>query len=127
MPNEDNRPKRGRPSKKELASTDNMSRRQTAAAIKEYKQRLLLHPDSPRVINSIVEAALNDEHKHQAIAWKLMLDRIAPVASFSAENRATPSVEITIKGIGEDDIRDITPDGDDSGDDVLDVEFSDVE
>lgn len=91
-----------------------------ASAVKEYKQRLLLHPDSPAVVNAIMRAALDDDHKNQAAAWKLVMDRIAPVASFSADNRNTPSVEITIKGINEGDIKDITS----ADDDVVDGEWS---
>lgn len=100
--------KKGRPSKKDLAATDQMSKREQAEVMKSFRQRMLLNPDSPKVIESIYRAALDDDHKNQAVAWKLLMDRMAPVAGFSAENRHTPAVAITISGIG-DDVKDITP------------------
>lgn len=72
-----------------------------AAVIKEMKARLLASPKSRKVIDSIVDAALNDEHKNQAAAWKLLMDRMLPVSYF--EKDATGSraaVNITITGVG---------------------------
>jgi len=70
--------------------------------MKEYRQRMLNSPKSRKVLDAILNAALDDEHKHQAAAWKIVADRILPVSSFEIENKSSkPSVNITITGIGE--------------------------
>jgi len=72
------------------------------AIMKEYRQRMLNSPKSRKVLDSILNAALDDEHKHQAAAWKIVADRILPVSSFEVDSKnSKPSVNITITGIGE--------------------------
>ena len=39
---------------------------------------MLASPKSRRVLDSIFDAALNDDHKNQAAAWKLVMDRMLP-------------------------------------------------
>ena len=72
-----------------------------AAIINEYKARMLNSPKSRKVLDSILDAALNDDHKHQAAAWKLVVDRIMPVSAFDAiaSNGGRSSVNITISGL----------------------------
>ena len=74
-----------------------------AAIINEYKARMLASPKSRKVLDSILDAALNDDHKNQAAAWKLLMDRMLPVSYFEKdkEGGSRPSVSITISGIGE--------------------------
>ena len=73
-----------------------------ASIMKEYRERMLNSPKSRKVLDSILNAALDDEHKHQAAAWKIVADRILPVSSFELDSKNTkPSVNITITGIGE--------------------------
>ena len=74
-----------------------------AAIINEYKARMLASPKSKKVLDSILDAALNDDHKNQAAAWKLLMDRMLPVSYFEKdkEGGSRPSVSITISGIGE--------------------------
>ena len=43
----------------------------------ELKQTLLEHPDVPKVLEKVVSAALDDEHKNQAVAQKLVMDRFS--------------------------------------------------
>lgn len=71
------------------------------SAIEEFKQRLLASPRSKKVFDSILNAALDDNHKNQAAAWKLLADRLLPVSYFE-KNAASgrPAVNITISGIG---------------------------
>ncbi len=69
----------------------------------EYKARMLASPKSKRVLDTIFDAALDDDHKHQAAAWKLVIDRIAPVAAFEKEvvnNSGRSAIQINITGIG---------------------------
>jgi len=74
-----------------------------AAIINEYKARMLASPKSHKVLESILDAALNDDHKNQAAAWKLLMDRMLPVSYFEKDNASggRPSVSITISGIGD--------------------------
>lgn len=119
--------KRGRP-KKSLVEAKKPGNRGVrgrppgdAAAINEFKARLLASPRSQKVLDSIMSAALDDEHKNQAAAWKLLMDRMLPVSYFEKDknNTGRSSVSITIKGVGgetiingEEDIIDVTPESD---------------
>jgi hypothetical protein len=95
----------GRTSKKDLkAITENRSvgrPKGDAAIINEYKLRMLNSPKSAKVLEAIYDAALNDEHKNQAAAWKLIVDRIVPVSVFEAQKagNSAPTVSINITGL----------------------------
>lgn len=89
-----------------------------AAIINEYKARMLASPKSGKVMDAIFDAALDDEHKNQAAAWKLLMDRMLPVSYFEKDklSQGKNSVSITITGVGtqasvqnDDDIIDIKP------------------
>jgi hypothetical protein len=69
--------------------------------MKEYRQRMLASPKSAKVLESIFDAALDDDHKNQAAAWKLIMDRVAPVSGFdkSAGGAARSSLKIEISGV----------------------------
>ena len=86
-----------------------------AAIINEYKLRMLNSPKSAKVLEAIYDAALNDEHKNQAAAWKLIVDRIVPVSVFEEQkaNGGMPQISINISGLNEPKVS--------SGDDVIDV------
>lgn len=99
--------KRGRPRKTEVAAKQKRNAvgrpRGDASIINEYKARMLASPKSNKVLEAIFDAALNDEHKNQAAAWKLIVDRIVPVSVFEKEagsGASRPSVNITISNIG---------------------------
>ena len=53
-----------------------------AAIINEYKARMLASPKSKKVMDTIFNAALDDDHKNQSAAWKLIMDRMLPVSYF---------------------------------------------
>lgn len=90
-----------------------------AAIINEYKLRMLNSPKSARVLESIFDAALNDEHKNQAAAWKLIVDRIAPLSAFETAKSggSTPQISINISGLNSPSV---------STDEVFDVDVTDV-
>lgn len=102
--------KRGRPKKEVIESKK--SRNSVgrppgeAAAIKEFKARLLASPKSRKVMDSILNAALDDEHKNQAAAWKLLMDRLLPVSYFEKDKDGSgrAAVNITISGVGGESI-----------------------
>jgi hypothetical protein len=125
---ENTQPKRvGRPRKTDVEAKKSGNRGKRgrppgdAAAINEFKARLLASPRSQKVLDSIMSAALDDEHKNQAAAWKLLMDRMLPVSYFEKDknNTGRSSVSITITGVGgetiinnDEDIIDVTPESD---------------
>jgi hypothetical protein len=78
---------------------------------------MLNSPKSAKVLEAIYDAALNDEHKNQAAAWKLIVDRIVPVSAFEQSkqgNGGMPQISINITGLS-------TPTVSTSDEDVIDV------
>jgi hypothetical protein len=67
----------------------------------EYKARMLNSPKSARVLEAIFDAALDNDHKAQSAAWKLIIDRIAPVSAFELAKSGgqTPQISINITGL----------------------------
>jgi hypothetical protein len=99
----------GRPTKKALAAAKNKGKvgrpAGDAAIMNEMKARLIASPKSKKVLDSILNAALDDEHKNQSAAWKLLMDRMLPVSMFEKGGGSSrPSVNITISGVGTTDI-----------------------
>lgn len=108
----------GRPKKTDLTSAKKKGKvgrpAGEAAVIAEYKARMLNSPKSRKVLDKIIDAALDDEHKHQAAAWKLMMDRVLPVSLFDAKkgNGAKPAVTINITGMDDNSNSVTIEDGD---------------
>jgi hypothetical protein len=52
-----------------------------------------------------LNAALDDDHKNQSAAWKLLVDRMLPMSYFEKDKAggSRPVVSITINGIGSGD------------------------
>ena len=105
--NEQPKRKRGRPKKTDVVSKSKGSRgvrgrpKGDASIINEYKARMLASPKSRKVLDAIFDAALDDEHKNQAAAWKLVMDRMLPLSYFEKDSAGGRSaVSITISGIG---------------------------
>lgn len=98
-----------RPKKTELAAVKNKNKgvigrpKGDKAIIDEYKARMLNSPKSAKVLEAILNAALDDEHKNQAAAWKLVVDRIIPVSAFeqTKQGGSAPTVSINIMGLGQ--------------------------
>ena len=106
----------GRPSKKDLASKSLGGRGKVgrpkgdATIINEYKSRMLASPKSKRVLDTIFDAALDHDHKNQAAAWKLVMDRILPVAAFEkdvVQNGGKSAIQINITGVGAAEVKDV--------------------
>jgi hypothetical protein len=99
----------GRPKKKDLAAKKAGNRGKVgrpkgdAAIMNEYKARMLASPKSRKVLETILSAALDDEHKNQAAAWKIVVDRMLPVGMFEKDVLASGgknSIQINITGVG---------------------------
>ena len=103
----DEKRKIGRPLKSDLSSNTKRNAvgrpKGDAAIINEYKARMLSSPKSRKVLDAIFDAALDNEHKNQAAAWKLVVDRILPVSAFEQDiikQGGRSSIQINITGIG---------------------------
>ena len=98
--------RRGRPPKKAIEAKKKRGQvgrpAGDAAAIADYKARLLASPKSRKVLDSILNAALDDDHKNKAAAWKLLVDRLMPLSYFDKDKMTggKSSVNITITGVG---------------------------
>jgi hypothetical protein len=110
--------KRTKPSRQALAANSKGGRvskgrpKGDAAIINEYKARMLSSPKSKHVLNTIFDAALDNDHKNQAAAWKLVMDRILPVAAFEkdvVQNGGKSAIQINITGVGTADVKEIDP------------------
>jgi len=112
---------RGRPKKTALAAVKKGNRgvrgrpKGDAAIINEYKARMLASPKSAKVLESIFNAALDDDHKNQSSAWKLVMDRILPVGAFEKEvmqSGGRNAIQINITGVNSANIGGDVIDGD---------------
>ena len=64
------------------------------------------------VLDTIFDAALDNDHKNQSAAWKLVMDRILPVAAFEKDviqNGGKSAIQINITGVGTADVKEINP------------------
>jgi len=104
---------RGRPKKTAVAAVKKGNRgvrgrpKGDAAVMNEYKARMLASPKSAKVLEAIFNAALDDDHKNQAAAWKLVMDRVAPTAMFEKEvvqGSGRSAIQINITGVSNTDI-----------------------
>ena len=119
--------KRGRPKKGEVVAKTAGNRGKVgrpkgdASIINEYKARMLASPKSNKVLDSIFNAALDDEHKNQAAAWKLVMDRMLPLSYFEKDSaNGRQSVSITISGV----VQVATSISDPSEDNAIEGEFT---
>ncbi len=119
-----------RPKNTELAAVKNKNKgvigrpKGDKAIIDEYKARMLNSPKSVKVLEAIFDAALDNDHKNQAAAWKLVVDRIVPVSAFeqTKQGSGTPSISINITGLTAP-----TVDAEEVLYDIQDVEVKDTE
>ena len=63
------------------------------------KQTLVDHPDVPKVREKVVSAALDDDHKNQAVAKKILMDRVLPISTFDKGTDFKERINITISTI----------------------------
>ena len=96
-----------------------------ATIINEYKARMLASPKSAKVLDAIFDAALDHDHKNQASAWKLVMDRVAPIAAFEKEiikGGGKSAIQINITGVGQTDIS--SPQSPDDPEDAQEGEYT---
>ena len=121
----------GRPSNKDVAKKKTGNRGKVgrpkgdAGIMNEYKARMLASPKSRKVLDSIFNAALDDDHKNQAAAWKIVVDRMLPVGMFEKDvlqSGGKNSIQINITGVGGASVV-----GSSDSDDVLEGEYTDAD
>lgn len=101
--------KRGRPRKADIEAKKKGNRgvrgrpKGDAARINEFKARLLA-TSGDKVINKVIEIALDDAHAGQMAAMKMCMDRVLPVSYFEKEKngQSKGGINITITGVGGD-------------------------
>lgn len=120
----------GRPKKSSVSSKKKGSRgavgrpKGDAAIINEYKARMLNSPRSRAVMDAIFEAATDPDHKNQAAAWKLVMDRILPVAAFEKDivkDAGRSAIQINITGVGSTTITEDSQQGEEIDGEAVDV------
>jgi hypothetical protein len=133
QPQEQPKKPRGRPKKAVVAAKKQGGRNAVgrpkgdAAIINEYKARMLASPKSRKVLETILNAALDDEHKHQSAAWKLVMDRMLPVSAFEKEvtgSNGKNAIQINITGVN--DVSVGAPKEPVDGNDFLNGDFKEV-
>ena len=65
----------------------------------ELKQTLLEHPDVPKVIETVIQTALDDNHKSQTAAQKILMDRMLPISTFEKTVDSREKINIVINTI----------------------------
>ena len=120
------RPKKSEVEKKKVGNRNKVGRPKGDAAImNEYKARMLASPKSTKVLDTILNAALDDDHKNQAAAWKIVVDRMLPVGMFEKDvlqSGGKNSIQINITGVGSADVV-----GSSESEDILEGEYTDAE
>ena len=123
--------KRGRPKKESVLAKKAGNRGQVgrpkgdAAIMNEYKARMLASPKSAKVLETILSAALDDEHKNQAAAWKIVVDRMLPVGMFEKDvlqSGGKNSIQINITGVGSTSVVGSTDEPD-----IIEGDYTDAE
>ena len=119
--------RKGRPPKAALKKPKGIIGRPKgdATIINEYKARMLASPKSAKVLDAIFDAALDHDHKNQASAWKLVMDRVAPIAAFEKEiikGGGKSAIQINITGVGQTDIS--SPQSPDDQEDAQEGEYT---
>lgn len=97
---------RGRPPKSDLQAVKDRTKgklgrpKGDSGRMQEFKERLLATGGN-RIIDKVVQVALNDDHPGQMAALKLCLERTLPVSLFEAAKGggSSPTISINIQGM----------------------------
>lgn len=82
--------------------------------VQELKERLLNSADSTKLVNKVINKALDDNDKDQMVALKLCLDRILPTSLFEKAKDSRSAIQINITGLSDVQVQ--------GNDDVIDME-----
>lgn len=102
------KPKRGRPKKTDIQAKMPGNRGKVgrpvgdAGRIAELKARLLAAGTGERVIDKILQIAMQDDHPGQMAALKMCSDRLIPVSLFEKDKEGNrPSIVINVTGMAD--------------------------
>ena len=65
----------------------------------ELQEELYNHPDNQKVADRIYAAALDDNHKNQAAAQKLLMDRMLPISVCDKNADIREKITINISSV----------------------------
>jgi hypothetical protein len=115
---------KGRPPKTDLQAVKNRTKNKVgrpvgdAGRLQEFKERLLA-TGGTRILDKMIQIALDDEHPGQMAAIKLAMDRILPASVFDSAKSggSMPQISINISSLHSPTVETI--------EDVSDVEVKD--
>ena len=62
----------------------------------ELEQTLLEHPDVPKVTETVIRSALDNNHKNKVAAQKILMDRMLPISTFEKAADSREEINIVI-------------------------------
>ena len=65
----------------------------------DLQEQLYNHPDNHKVIETIYRTALDDNHKNQAAAQKLLMDRMLPISVCDKNADIREKITINISSV----------------------------
>jgi len=71
----------------------------TRAAQLELQKLIFEHPKMPEVVETVFRAALDDNHKNQTAAQKILMDRMLPISTFEKAVDSREKINIVINTI----------------------------
>ena len=97
---------KGRPPKSDLLAVKNKNKgvlgrpKGDSGRMQEFKERLLA-TGGTRILDKMIQIALDDDHPGQMAAIKLAVDRILPTSAFDAAKQGgqAPQISINISGL----------------------------
>ena len=93
------------------------------SVIAEYKQRMIASPKSRKVLDAVLDAASDPDHKNFTAAAKLVMDRLLPVSAFEDAKGGNKGNSISITITGVDGSKTVIG----SGEDVDEAEYTEVD
>jgi lysyl-tRNA synthetase class II len=104
--------------KAKYSTRQEMSVREQKAKLHDLKAQFLTHNKLGPFVNKIFDIAMDDDHKDQMSAVRLIADRVLPNQSFAHTSKGSNAVQINISGLNvevkekevnqsEDDLEDI--------------------
>ena len=76
-----------------------MSQAEQRRKLHELRAQFLKSNRLDSFITKLFDVAMDDDHSAQAVAMKMIADRILPATSFSGEDKKSSAVQINIQGL----------------------------
>ena len=85
--------------KAKYSTRQEMSVREQRAKLHELRAQFLNHNKLGPFVNKIFDIAMDDDHKDQMSAVRLIADRVLPNQSFAHTSKGSNAVQINISGL----------------------------